>query len=341
VRLAHALNLHVEFLHPSENFFARQMRKRLWLTICLLDMQTCIDPDSKPLIPLDMIQISQPFNVNDSDFDPSHQGRVPEERDGVTDMTFALITYKLQTLARSMHRIKVDKKFESTREGLVAAFENDIYQLANYCNPDDNTYSWFIYHGSRSLIASAQLFTMESITETPSSTQVPCSVLELCANAIENVSRMQNDERGEGFRWYVTPQWPAVALAVRECYVSTDFATIRRVWPLIEEVFERYQNANSSLTGEPRSEMLRKLMDTTRERVHMVLLENNVSAAEDSVSPLGEAFSESYAVNLASPSWAEWESFMAELSSGQWTHDNPDDFEGNFCIRPELVFPFG
>lgn len=305
-------------------------------------MQTCIEPDTKPLIPLGMVHSSQPFNLNDSDFDPSHQGRVPTERDGVTDMTFALITYRLQTLGRGMHRIKLDKNFEATREDLVKAFENDVRQLTKSCNPDDNTYSWFIYHGSRSLIASARLFTMGSVTETPSSTQAPCSVLELCANAIENVSRVQNDERGEGFRWYVTPQWPAVAMAVRECYVSSDYATIRRVWPLIEEVFERYQNANASVNGRPRSEMLRKLMDTTRERVHRLISENSVSASETLGSTLAEpTFSESQAMNLASPSWAEWESFMNELSSEQWTLDNLDDLEGNFCIKPDLVFPFG
>ncbi|CRG91726.1 Thiamine repressible genes regulatory protein thi1 [Talaromyces islandicus] len=342
VRLAQALNLHVECLGPSETFFSRQMRKRLWFTIGVLDLQTCFEPDSKPLIPLEMIQLSKPLNLNDSDFDQSHQGTEPRELDEVTDMTFALMTYKVQILARSMYRIKEDKELESTGEVLVTAFENDVYQLTKSCNPNDNSYSWFIYHSARSLTASAQLFTIGSITETPSSTQASCSTLEMCAKSIENVSRIHNDERGEAFRWYVTPQWPVVALAVRECYVSTDFATIRRVWPLIEEVFERYRDANSSVGGRPRSENLKKLMDTTRERVNMVLSDNSASASisEDPTSPQGEAFYESQPMSMDNPSWAAWESFMAELSLGQWTHDNTNESDANLFINPDLIFPF-
>jgi hypothetical protein len=74
----------------------------------------------------------------------------------------------------------------------------------------------------------------------------------------------------------------------------------------------------------------------------MVLAENSASASasEDLASPQGEAVYESQPMSMASPSWAAWESFMAELSLGQWTYDNPDDSEANFSINPDLIFPF-
>ncbi|OKL59820.1 hypothetical protein UA08_04718 [Talaromyces atroroseus] len=334
VRIAQALNLHVESLHPTETFFDRQMRKRLWLTICVLDVQTSIDPDSLPLIPLEMTQIALPRNVNDTDFDISYKGHDLPERQEVTDMTFPLVIYSLQAFGRRLYYTEPQQW--SAHEELVASFHNITSQLTKYCNPDDSNYSWFVHYGTQSLEAAARLHIFRRFASMrdnmPSFNQERPSILALCAKVIENAPRIQNDERGEGFRWYVTPQWPTVVVAIRECYISTDPTLVMQVWPLIEDVFEHYKKAHADPNGRAKTRMIRKLMERTRERVNALIQSTSVdsqnivptldfgSLPQEPGEPLDDttmANIEKQSFDPMDPSWAVgWDDLINELSYG-------------------------
>jgi Fungal specific transcription factor domain len=338
VRIAQALNLHVESIHPTETFFNRQMRKRLWFTICVLDVQTCIDPDSLPLIPLERTQVTLPRNVNDTDFDVSYKGYDIPEREEVTDMTFPLVIYNLQVFGRRLYYTEPHNW--SAREELVASFHNATSQLTKYCNPDDSNYSWFIHYGTQSLESSVQLNIFKQFASIrnsmPLPNQEPPSLLALCSKIIENTPRIQNDERGEGFRWYVTPQWPAVVVAIRECYICTDPILVMQVWPLIEDVFEHYKKAHTGPDGRAKTRMLKKLMERTRLRVNALAQ----STYADSLVPPpvsgslpqepGEASGDTTMINAEKQStdptdlWnVGWDDLINELSYGTL----PGDFD--------------
>lgn len=250
------------------------MRKRLWLTICFLDLQTCFDPDSQPLIPLEKTQMTLPLNVNDSDIDESSKALDLTERDVVTDMTFALITYNLQRLGRRLYYIAPEDS--STRKEIIGAFQNNVFSLTRHCNPDDSDYSWFVHHASRSLSASSEL---HMFRRPISSHHDRSQLLEIVSKVLENTPRMQNDKRGEGFRWYITPQWPPIALAIRECYASTDVALVERVWPLVEFAFEHYRNAHTDANDRARISMLSRLLEKGRTRVDALSQQHSVDNA--------------------------------------------------------------
>lgn len=83
-------------------------------------------------------------------------------------------------------------------------------------------------------------------------------------------------------------------------------------------------------------------MNTAREQVNMVLSESSISTSENFSSTQGETLPDTQALSVASPSWdAAWDSFMTELSSGNWYDGNPDDSEANLFMNPDLVFPSG
>ncbi|KAH8692051.1 fungal-specific transcription factor domain-containing protein [Talaromyces proteolyticus] len=359
VRIAQALDLHVESIHPFETFFSKQMRKRLWLTICFLDMQTCIDPDSKPLIPFEMTQITLPLNVNDSDFDVRYQGLNLSERHEVTDMTFARVTYRLLALGRSIYCTSSDGEHDKVRQELVASFDEDVLRLTRKCNPEDNNYSWFIYHATNSLRASAKFFIMKPLIamrkNTPQSLLEHSSILELCEKMLENTPRIHNDERGEGFRWYITPQWPALLLTIRECSVTTDISLIQRVWPLVEDVFECYQKAHALPTRRTRIKALKRLVEATRKRVQILIQpspsenQGSTTTSEDAgIYGDVESFANSSipyhegqpATGLIDPSWIAWDDFINELSSEQLPNDGLGNWEDSLFITPDMIFPF-
>ncbi|KAE8549272.1 hypothetical protein EYB25_007792 [Talaromyces marneffei] len=204
VRVAQALNLHVESLGSTETFFNQQMRKRLWFTICLLDVQTCFDADSRPLVPLEMTQPTLPLNVNDSDFDPSFDGD-PPERDEVTDVTFALFTYNLQICGRQLYHIPRGE--HSARGNILQSFKDNVLPLTRHCNPDDSNYSWLCYYASQNLISSTQLHAFRRPDQNSQQQEgqqgQQSSLLELCLRNLENIPRIHGDDRGEAFRWYI------------------------------------------------------------------------------------------------------------------------------------------
>lgn len=322
VRVAQALNLHVESLGPTETFFNQQMRKRLWFTICLLDVQTCFDPDSRPLIPLEMTQPTLPLNVNDSDFDPSFVvGDLNDlpERDEVTDVTFALFTYNLQICGRRLYYIPRGEHL--ARENILKGFKDSVLPLTRHCNPDDSNYSWLVYYASQNLISSTQLhvFRQPGHDNQQQQQQQP-SLLELCLKNLENIPRIHGDDRGEGFRWYIQPQWPQILLAIKECFVTTDAALLKRAWPLIEDVVGHYENTHRGPNTKSRKLMLRKSLEKARRRVDSIIQ----SAADDDHILAGpNGFEDLPDMNLG------WDELSNDFSFGEFSYGDCIDWTGS------------
>ncbi|ROW15896.1 hypothetical protein VPNG_02619 [Cytospora leucostoma] len=103
VRIAKSLGLHQD-VDEGDSFFNQQMRKRLWLTICLLDLQVSLAQLSEPLVSHDEVAsaLAVVRNINDSDFGPTTRHPL-HDREGLTDITFALITYRVQLAGRMLH----------------------------------------------------------------------------------------------------------------------------------------------------------------------------------------------------------------------------------------------
>lgn len=101
VHLAQCLRLHkdgagIYDLTP----FQTEMRRRLFWCVIVLDQRSAEDLGTDPMIPEHMWDTPLPLNINDDDISESSPA-LPEERDGVTDMTFCLIRiHTMQTSVR-------------------------------------------------------------------------------------------------------------------------------------------------------------------------------------------------------------------------------------------------
>lgn len=101
VHLAQCLRLHkdgagIYDLTP----FQREIRRRLFWCIVVLDHRSAEDLATDPMIPEYMWDTPLPLNINDDDFSESSPV-MPEPRDGMTEMTFSLIrVHTLQTSVR-------------------------------------------------------------------------------------------------------------------------------------------------------------------------------------------------------------------------------------------------
>lgn len=88
----------------AEPFFHQQMRLRLWLTICLVDLQASFAQSTKPLISHQEAEmaVSRVRHINDFDFDLSTSEQLPDKEE-LTETTFALVTYRAQVAGRLLN----------------------------------------------------------------------------------------------------------------------------------------------------------------------------------------------------------------------------------------------
>ncbi len=106
VRIAQAMGLHHESSVSSHRPFAREMRRRLWWQICLLDSHAADDRATNPIINADSFNTKLPLQIKDEDIYVDLCGEV-EERQGFTDMTFNLICSEIVDTLRQLNYIPV------------------------------------------------------------------------------------------------------------------------------------------------------------------------------------------------------------------------------------------
>jgi hypothetical protein len=260
--------------------------------------------------------------VNDSDFGPAYDGSSDDlpERDEVTDMTFALFTYNLQICGRRMYYIARGE--HSAREEILKNFKDSVLPLVRHCNPEDSNYSWLVHYASQNLISSTQLHVFRQPghnSQQQGQQQQPPSLLELCIKNLENIPRIHGDDRGEGFRWYIQPQWPQLLLAIKECFVTTDAALLKRAWPLIEDVVGHYEKTHSGPNTRSRKLMLRKWLERARKRVDSLIQ----SVVDNDHNIIAHGIEDLPYMNVG------WDDLLNDLSFGEFPYGDFIDWTGS------------
>jgi hypothetical protein len=78
-----------------------EMRRRVWVTLCMLDVRASEDQGMEYTIPLGTFDTKLPLNINDSDIEPDAV-QMPAEREGITDMTFPLVSAEIMETSKQM-----------------------------------------------------------------------------------------------------------------------------------------------------------------------------------------------------------------------------------------------
>ena len=320
VRIAKALDLP---RGTDDNFFGQQMRKRLWLAICLLDFQTSLSQPSEPLITVAEAtsSFSPPKHINDSDFEPTTSHDIPD-REGLTDTTFSLVSYHVQAAGRLLN-FEPSVKDNGSRQQHVQHFEQRTLRLLFYCDPESTPYAWFTWHRIQCFVSGARLSAIRPLIYQHGDHPIPIpdtnegtSILSLALNILEKVQLVHTDPCGEGFRWFVTVPWQPLAIAISECYICQDRALVQRAWPIVEAAFQQHE-ADVSGSSKAISTTLERLMC----RVRGKLLQSLGASTKITTSP---TFGTTNAANTLSvphtpPSRSSITSSGDLLSNWSWT----------------------
>ncbi|KAI9672466.1 MAG: hypothetical protein M1817_003232 [Caeruleum heppii] len=256
VRIAHALGLHRErrggnytWPHPP---FEREMRRRLWWQICILDMQASIDRGSDPIIISNSFSTQLPLHVNDTDLSPGASHEV-QSRDDYTDTTIALMCHEVFEVERRLNYVPAGESYSSQQQMADPGAERRNWVIACRRRMEDR----FLRHCDMTIpvqrytrlvadiMTARMLFCvyrpLQRHSDSPNTVIIPYpGILHLTVEVMEKAIQIPLDPSARPFRWFssIWVQWHALAVMIAELCVQTEGPTVERAWALAEVVYE-------------------------------------------------------------------------------------------------------
>ena len=268
LRIAQALSLHVPNPPFSVRPFEQEMRRRLWHTIGMLDVQASLDRASEPMILASWLQSHVPSNVNDNDI--AYDSEDIRESEGFTDTTFTSIISKAQRVVRSLNSnglMEPGVEYMQTRYACVSDFEETASRLLRNCQPDNLPFHWYTQKIADSIAASLRLIALRPLQRNENFTPPPVhkgSLLKLSMGILQMAHEIASDPRGSPWRWIngIFAPWHALAVAIAEICVCDDLGLLERCWPVVEQAFYQFGN----LVADSQQGMLWKPMEKLMSR---------------------------------------------------------------------------
>lgn len=266
IRLATALGLHREDSSSGLLPFTVEIRRRLWFQIIQLDIRSCEDRGSDPIILPGTFNTKRPANINDDDMDP--QSTLPIiGRHCFTEMTKSIVTYIVWQTAIGVAYVPPVQEGEQElapkvsfeqKEASIAAMEKQVErEILSYCD-SSNPLAWITSVIARLIMARLHLALYHPPlhdNRSPLHQSVPRDVVLLAAvQALEYSHLLETDPAAEPWRWFCRTYvpWHALAAALAELCVQDRGQLVDRTWRIVEMVF----NNSAARIADSRNGML-------------------------------------------------------------------------------------
>ncbi|KAI0428018.1 hypothetical protein F5Y09DRAFT_344098 [Xylaria sp. FL1042] len=263
IRMAQSLGLqrdgtHFKHLTPYEV----DMRRRVWYALCSLDVRASEDQGTDFTIQPGSFDTKLPLNINSDDIAVDTK-QTPAEREGITDMTGAIVQTQISNISRRVVSPSVGLEEQSRLIGSIYTTLEERY--LRFSTESENIQSWVIVVVTRLVVAKLTLFThLPVLFSSPGehfSQEIRNKLLIAAIEVAEFNHALNAEKASHQWRWvYQTyTHWHAVVyLLIEIC---------RRPWsPIIERSWTALHSpwlipAKSKLNKDMRTWVpLRKLM---------------------------------------------------------------------------------
>ena len=240
IRMAQALGLHRDGTHfKNLSPYEIEMRRRVWWGLCMLDVRASEDQGTDYTIPRGSFDTKLPSNINDADLDPN-MTEMPVAREGVTDMTFSLVSCQITEVAKQMMAQSSKEAAPSLEE--QTRLVSEIWQRMDkgylqHSSETSNIAYWVAVNIGRLVMAKMTLLVFLPVLFSSPSDHFSDNIRgKLLASAIEVAEfnhALNAEPRCRGWRWvYQTyTHWHAVVYLLIE--------VTRRPWsPIVERAWK-------------------------------------------------------------------------------------------------------
>ncbi|KAI9718651.1 MAG: hypothetical protein M1828_006659 [Chrysothrix sp. TS-e1954] len=274
VRIAQGLTLHLDDSRLPLSPFQKQMRRRIWMNLCIIDQQNAIDRGSNPIIEAQDFNTPKPLNVNDEDLSPSalHE---PEPRVGITDVTIGYISSEGALVAKALNYYspgnteppkEIEQNWAVRWEKVLDLRRHLTAEYLIHADPS-NSWHWLMTQVLEVVCAQGLLMSVRPLQRHPGC-QAPrvsgTSVLTIAIEVLEKTRVMWSSPKVQPWCWWgrMYNQWFAIAVACGELCVSSSGSIVERAWRIVEPSYAWYaQGVADSTKGKlwrPIEKMMRK-----------------------------------------------------------------------------------
>lgn len=289
------MGLHLESSPSLHRPFAREMRRRLWWQICLLDSHAADDRAKNPVVYADSFSTKFPSQINDEDLRVDLCEEL-EERQGFTDMTFGLICFEIVDIIRQLNYVPVRQLLQSPSRP-QDQWTQRIDAAINVQRRVEERYLRHLklarpFHWATRLVADIMTATMWLVVYRPlqkhpdnSPSQLPNpGILGLSVEVLERAHQLSTDPAASSFRWlsqtYV--HWHALAVTIAELCVKREGPMVERAWailtPAFSEASQHVADSQEGMLWRPIKKMMNRAQTLRQEYLDLCSASAHLSA---------------------------------------------------------------
>jgi hypothetical protein len=245
VRIGQSLGLDLETTNHSP--FETQIRRRVWYSIGILDLQAAFDTGSySTLASSPVFRTPPPLHIDDCDILPP-DSMLPLSRECFTDMTFCAATHQMLRYMRKMVHVSVDfdgnpviiqtwaQRHAIVEECALVLEERYI----KYCDPSI-TFQCFTIAVCQGMITVLRLLVRRPMYRFYTAKPPPnddFNVLAVAADVLDqNLWKAKNHDF-KPWEWFAWVKWYALAILLAELCEHTEGPHIENAWVIAEASF--------------------------------------------------------------------------------------------------------
>ena len=225
-----------------------EIRKRVWYSIGLLDMQAAFDGGSHSVIANNGVLGRPPLNIDDSVLSSASCQPPFPEKPGLTDMSFNSMTHEGLIVWRRLTHVPSDSEGQpvkirqewAKRSKIVTDWEQRIHErYLQYCDPSQPFQRYMKFVG-QDMVITAKLLERRPMHRLFSAGPPPAdnfNILDLATNVIERSLLKLTDPALKPWTWFSWIKWYVLAIVLAELCGHGHGALKDRAWKVAEEAF--------------------------------------------------------------------------------------------------------
>ena len=230
--------------------FDTQLRRRIWYSISILDLQAAFDGGSSPSLVGDALSSDRPLHVDDADISPN-DGSTAISKIGFTDMTFPAMTHEMLHYMRRLAHVPVDYAGRplqtqewSERYSLVDECAQVLHdKYLQYCSTA-NAFHRFTKVVGQDMVTLLRLLVRRPLYRFYSAGPPPrddFDILDVALNVLDRALQKYGNDDFRPWRWFSWIKWYALAVLLAELCEHTAGPQVDRAWNIAEAGFARYK----------------------------------------------------------------------------------------------------
>ena len=223
------------------------MRRRLWYSICILDLQTALETGSRAAIAHNGLMCQPPLCIDDADIFPALD-RTPVQLPGFTDMTFASMTHDAFLCLRRFTHVPTDLTGQptsvtqdwATRFQILRDWEPRLRSTYLIHCDDTQPFQAFTRLVGEGMIVTVKLLERRPLLGMLTGGPPPgdsFDILEVATDVLETSLLKQMNQSLTPWAWHAWAKWYALAVALAEVCGGSRGPQVDRAWSIIEATF--------------------------------------------------------------------------------------------------------